>query len=107
MGLGYCSGKRAETESSVILVPSLDGDNDKWCWKCQQYKDISAFYSDTTRYDGLKDVCKECDNKSRKKRYRKNKEQLRLNRSQHRNKPDYFNPKYKKDTAILPLSTKK
>ena len=89
MGLGYCSSQRATAKSSIILVPSLDGDNDKWCWKCQQYKDKSQFYSDAGRPSGIKDECKQCDNKARAERFRKAKK-AELNRTQYPNKPDYL-----------------
>ena len=93
MGLGYCSSQRAEAEGTVILVPSLDEDDDKWCWKCRQYKAKSEFYSDAHKPSGIKDICKECDNKGRLKRY-------------HKSKPDYFEPQYPEKSDTIAEKTK-
>ena len=63
MGQGYCNSQSTKTKSPTILVPSLDPDNDKRCWKCGKYKSIeTGFYGDASRWDGLAPVCKECDN---------------------------------------------
>ena len=63
MGQGYCNSQSTKTKNFTILVPSLDPDNDKWCWKCGKYKSIeTGFYGDASRWDGLAPVCKECDN---------------------------------------------
>jgi len=109
LGLGYCSGQRAETKNSVILVPSLSTDErEKWCWKCKQFKPISQFYRDATKYDGIKDICKICDNKGRVERERKKAEKDRANLSKYTKRPDYFGVTYKNsrvkrnNTLIIP-----
>ena len=68
MGLGYSNSCRTKAESVVILVPSLDSDDDKWCPMCKQYKSKNEFYMAAMRYDGLTSYCKVCDNIKRKKR---------------------------------------
>ena len=32
----------------------------KWCFRCQQYKDINEFHRNKHRYDGKAQVCKVC-----------------------------------------------
>ena len=71
MGLGYSNSRRTKAGSVVILVPSLDPDDDKWCWICKQYKSKSKFYSDSTKSDGIAPKCKECDNRTRIERDQK------------------------------------
>jgi len=53
-------------------------DNQKWCYKCQQYKHVDEFYSYKLRYDGLTTRCKSCHNDPlyQKQYYQKNKERL-------------------------------
>ena len=34
--------------------------NLKWCFVCQQYKDIGQFCRNKSKPDGLNDVCKAC-----------------------------------------------
>jgi 5-methylcytosine-specific restriction endonuclease McrA len=58
-----------------VTVPV--GHNQKWCTKCKEAHDVSAFGRDRTRYDGLQAACKE----SHKNRNRN---------------PEYFRAYYKK-----------
>ena len=81
MGLGYRSNQRTKGESPTILVPSLAPDNDKWCYKCKKYKSIKdSFYGEASRWDGLKPICKECDNERRvqNRRAQKKRESLTI-----------------------------
>ncbi|KKL14895.1 hypothetical protein LCGC14_2511040 [marine sediment metagenome] len=36
-------------------------ENLKWCWVCQQYKDISNFCADHHQSGGLASLCKDCN----------------------------------------------
>lgn len=47
----------------------------KKCYLCNIEKNCEAFYSDTSRVDGLSNRCKDCDSSARKERIRKNPEQ--------------------------------
>jgi len=44
----------------------------KLCPKCNQIKEITEYYKDSSKKDNLRHVCKECDNK-RSHQYRQNK----------------------------------
>ena len=46
----------------------------KNCTKCKKQKPLEAFRKQRSTKDGLKYYCKECDNKTAKSYYQKNKE---------------------------------
>ena len=72
MGLGYRGNRGTKAKNPTILVPSLKPDNDKWCYKCKQYKSAETCFSgDASRWDKLTAICKECSNKIRVERRRK------------------------------------
>ena len=47
---------------------------EKWCWQCRRWLEVSGFYKNKYKPDGLSDTCKECDKASRKIRKRKENE---------------------------------
>lgn len=44
-----------------------EGGSMKECWKCKLSKNISDFYKDKSKYDGICGQCKSCDKESRYK----------------------------------------
>ena len=48
----------------------------KVCTKCGQQKPLDAFRKQSSTKDGLKYHCKECDNKTAKSYYNKNKKKI-------------------------------
>ena len=48
----------------------------KICTKCKEQKPLEAFRKQRSTKDGLKYHCKECDNKTAKSYYQKNKEKI-------------------------------
>lgn len=49
---------------------------EKVCSSCLKQKDKSEFYSDKTKKDGLKNICKTCTKKRSQEYYEENKEQV-------------------------------
>jgi hypothetical protein len=45
----------------------------KYCPKCKSWKTLSSFCGNKSAVDGLKDKCRNCDNKARRERYAKTK----------------------------------
>ena len=64
MGLGYCAGRSPESKSVTVLVPTLEAEEEKWCYACTQYVCIDSFYSNSSS-------CKFCDNRRRTERRKK------------------------------------
>ena len=48
----------------------------KTCTKCKEQKPLAAFRKQSSTKDGLKYYCKDCDNKSAKSYYEKNKNKI-------------------------------
>jgi len=48
----------------------------KICTKCKEEKPLEAFRKQSSTKDGLKYYCKECDDKTAKKYYEKNKKKI-------------------------------
>ena len=48
----------------------------KICAKCKQEKPLDCYYTQNNKSDGKESVCKDCRNKSKKKKPRKSKEKL-------------------------------
>jgi hypothetical protein len=48
----------------------------KICTKCKEQKPLETFRKQRSTKDGLKYYCKECDNKTAKSYYQKNKEKI-------------------------------
>ena len=48
----------------------------KTCTKCKEQKPLAAFRKKSSTKDGLKYYCKDCDNKSAKSYYEKNKNKI-------------------------------
>ena len=69
MGLGYSNSPGTKAESIVILVPSLEQENDKQCSHCGQFKPISEFYANN--FNNTQNICKLCDHIRRNKNRRK------------------------------------
>lgn len=44
-----------------------DGETEKQCTKCGEWKKVESYYKDKNRKDGRSCWCKDCDNKNRKK----------------------------------------
>ena len=70
MGLGYCAGRSPESKSVTVLVPTLEAEEEKWCYDCKQYVSIKLFYLNGRRGTAT-DKCKACDNTYRHARRRK------------------------------------
>lgn len=47
--------------------------NEKWCTKCKTWHALSAFYSDSSRPDGLSSMCRQTKNQACRERYNKRK----------------------------------
>ena len=45
----------------------------KYCAACKNWKSLNCFVKQKNNPDGLKEKCKDCDNKQRRKRYAKSK----------------------------------
>jgi predicted methyltransferase len=48
----------------------------KICTKCKEQKPLAAFRKQSSTKDGLKYYCKECDDKTAKRYYEKNKKKI-------------------------------
>jgi hypothetical protein len=57
---------------------------EKFCSKCNLYKDISGFHKNSTKADGLATMCKECMKEYNKERYKNNKENINTKHKEYR-----------------------
>jgi hypothetical protein len=69
MGLGHCNRPGTKAKSIVILIPSLEQENDKQCLCCGQFKPINEFYANNLTK--IQNICKLCDHTRRNKNRRK------------------------------------
>lgn len=49
----------------------------KKCWKCEEEKELSCYYSDSSRPDKVTSQCKKCSSLIAKEYYNKNKEKIK------------------------------
>lgn len=78
MGLGCRQNQGSKARGREIVIPeddSIERTDWKWCYCCQQYKPIGDFYSCPSKYDGVHESCKRCNNLERVARKRRAKAQ--------------------------------
>ena len=76
MGMGYCQGQRATSQSIEIIVPAVAETPMRRCYVCDEWypATLEFFHSDMGRVDEhvkLASSCKECNNNARVARHKR------------------------------------
>ena len=67
----------------------------KTCTTCKETKELSLFYRNRTKADGLHGQCKDCMNKRGRKHYRENPKEYKEYREKHKERKREYDKKYK------------
>lgn len=59
--IGSCKAAARRLGLSLAVYLGLLTAREKWCYRCREWKPRAAFWVDSTRGDGRKAICKQCD----------------------------------------------